>query len=78
MRLGKIVHYRSYGTPGGEFEPACRAALVTSNSPVDGIVSLTVFNPMGIFLNEFVDHKVAPGGWHFEEECPETEDELYK
>ncbi len=26
--VGRIVHYRSYGTPGGEFEPACRSATV--------------------------------------------------
>lgn len=27
--IGRIVHYRSYGTPGGEYAPACRAAVVT-------------------------------------------------
>ncbi len=28
-RLGLAVHYRSYGTPGGEYPPVCRAAVVT-------------------------------------------------
>lgn len=27
--VGRIVHYVSYGTPGGEYPPACRAAMVT-------------------------------------------------
>lgn len=28
--VGRIVHYKSYGTPGGEYEPECRAAIITS------------------------------------------------
>ncbi|HZN76040.1 MAG TPA: hypothetical protein VFC00_30785 [Micromonosporaceae bacterium] len=27
--IGRIVHYVSYGTPGGEYPKACRAAIVT-------------------------------------------------
>jgi hypothetical protein len=27
--VGRIVHYVSYGTPGGEYPKACRAAVVT-------------------------------------------------
>ncbi len=27
--VGRVVHYRSYGTPGGEYTPECRAAVVT-------------------------------------------------
>ena len=27
--IGRIVHYQSYGTPGGEFVPEPRAAIVT-------------------------------------------------
>lgn len=27
--VGRIVHYRSYGTPGGEYLPECRAAIIT-------------------------------------------------
>lgn len=26
--VGRIVHYLSYGTPGGEYTPQCRAATV--------------------------------------------------
>lgn len=28
--VGRIVHYVSYGTPGGEYPQACRAAIVTA------------------------------------------------
>lgn len=27
--VGRIVHYVSYGTPGGEYQSQCRAAVVT-------------------------------------------------
>jgi hypothetical protein len=35
--IGEIVHYRSYGTPGGEYGAECRAAIVTEHTgdPVD-------------------------------------------
>lgn len=26
--IGRIVHYRSFGTPGGEYTSQCRAAVV--------------------------------------------------
>lgn len=28
-RLNQAVHYRAFGTPGGEYPPACRAAIIT-------------------------------------------------
>lgn len=28
-RIGDVVHYVSYGTPGGEYTSECRAAVVT-------------------------------------------------
>lgn len=27
--VGRIIHYVSYGTPGGEYPPTCRAAVIT-------------------------------------------------
>jgi hypothetical protein len=27
--VGRIVHYQSYGTPGGEYKPQPRAAIIT-------------------------------------------------
>ncbi|TDD24999.1 hypothetical protein E1287_37705 [Actinomadura sp. KC06] len=33
--VGRIVHYVSYGTPGGEYTPQCRAAIITEVPHVD-------------------------------------------
>jgi len=62
-----IVHYVSYGTPGGEYPSACRAAIVTDvRSPTE--VSLCVLNPEGQFFNRGVlldGCGKAGGTWHF-------------
>ena len=57
--VGRIVHYVSYGTPGGEYGRACRAAIITEVTvpqqpgSVDE-VGLFVANPTGLFLNQAV------------------------
>ncbi len=51
--VGGIVHYVSYGTPGGEYSRECRAAIVTETG-VNDIVGLFVANPTGLFLNRGV------------------------
>jgi len=51
--VGRIVHYVSYGTPGGEYPKACRAAVVTETHGPDAsgeVVSLAVLNPGGLFF----------------------------
>lgn len=48
--VGRIVHYVSYGTPGGEYKSECRAAIVTAVSPTG--VDLAVLNPTGMFFNQ--------------------------
>lgn len=67
--IGRVVHYVSYGTPGGEYKSECRAAVVTEVDPVlqtDGShsVGLCVLNPTGQFFNRGVhyhDGKGEPG-----------------
>jgi hypothetical protein len=56
---GRIVHYVSYGTPGGEYTSQCRAAIVTAVHdrepvPEHGVpyVDLCVLNPTGLFFNQ--------------------------
>jgi hypothetical protein len=79
--IGRIVHYVSYGTPGGEYGKECRAAIVTEvtetevnerNPAGDGVfreaVGLCVLNPTGLFLNRGVlRHEGVP----FDDEHPE-------
>ena len=48
--IGRIVHYVSYGTPGGEYTRECRAAIVTEVVNPD-LVGLAVMNPTGMFFN---------------------------
>jgi len=57
--VGRIVHYVSDGTPGGEYTSQCRAAVITAVHdgdpvPENGVpyVDLFVMNPTGVFLNQ--------------------------
>lgn len=77
--VGRIVHYTSYGTPGGEYPSVCRAAVVVAvdeyqssdqDAPFTGHVSLAVLNPEGMFFNRAViqDEEGKKGGtWHWPE-----------
>jgi hypothetical protein len=75
--VGRIVHYVSYGTPGGEYKSECRAAIVTEftgKSSGDGgeLVGLCVLNPTGLFFNRDVVHSEhadahTGGTWHWPE-----------
>lgn len=64
--IGRMVHYQSYGTPGGEYLPEPRAAVITQTF-LDGYVSLCVLNPTGLFFNEGVPYSVTPkpGCWNW-------------
>lgn len=68
--VGRIVHYRSYGTPGGEYGAECRAAVVTDlYTNEDEGVRVCVLNPTGIFFN-YAAHDEAfklGGTWHWPE-----------
>lgn len=66
--VGRIVHYVSFGTPGGEYKRECRAAVVTEvptardlgipdqpHNPEDlpaQTVGLCVLNPSGVFFHD--------------------------
>jgi hypothetical protein len=66
--VGRIVHYVSYGTPNGEYQSSCRAAVVTE-AVDEELVSLAVLNPEGMFFNQEVlyDEHNAGGSWHWPE-----------
>lgn len=51
--IGRVVHYTSYGSPGGEYKSECRAAVITGISGQDkNTVHLAVLNPTGMFFNQ--------------------------
>lgn len=67
--IGRIVHYTSYGTPGGEYTQECRAAIVTAVHR-DDLVSVAVINPTGLFFKERLALGDSPhdgGTWHWPE-----------
>ncbi|XUM01218.1 hypothetical protein ACQ86F_31560 [Streptomyces venezuelae ATCC 10712] len=69
--VGRIVHYVSYGTPGGEYSSKCRAAIVTEGMRDEsGLVGLAVLNPEGMFFNRYVprsEDEHRGGTWHWPE-----------
>lgn len=73
--VGRIVHYVSYGTPGGEYTSQCRAAVITevgdpeATEPELMDVGLAVLNPEGMFFNREVPYggDRAGGSWHWPE-----------
>lgn len=74
--IGRIVHYRSFGTPNGEYVPECCAAIVTAvdeYQPGEGFVGhvgLCVLNPTGQFFNQQVlqdETNKCGGTWHWPE-----------
>lgn len=70
--IGKIVHYVSHGTPGGEYGKECRAAIVTAvnGHAIDPVtledsemydVDLCILNPTGMFFNQHcIQHEADP------------------
>lgn len=62
--VGRIVHYQSYGTPGGEFLPEPRAAVITAIGE-RGAVSLCVLNPTGQFFSQGVPYSELPEAGHW-------------
>lgn len=78
--IGRIVHYVSYGTPGGEYSSECRPAIITKVYPSDGEgtlaemngpeeVHLTIFYPDGDFRKKcrHSEGSKTGGTWHWPE-----------
>lgn len=72
--VGRIVHYVSYGTPGGEYVSECRAAIIAgipkrTRSAASKGEDLVVLNPQGMFFNRCLqDEDTKAGGtWHWPE-----------
>lgn len=67
--VGRIVHYHSYGTPGGEYKPQPRAAIISEvlEHGEDLKVSVVVLNPTGLFFNQNVPYSETPkpGHWNW-------------
>jgi hypothetical protein len=70
--IGRIVHYRAYGTPGGEYTSECRAAIVTelTGDPAHpDMVGLCVLSPTGYHFDRAIDYHDG-GGQAGDPLCP--------
>ena len=69
-QIGDVVHYVSYGTPGGEYSSVCRAAIVTEDHEhPERRLGLAVLNPTGLFFNSanYAHQSQRAGGtWHYQ------------
>lgn len=77
--VGRVVYYKSYGTPGGEFPKKDRAAIVTDVRPTtpEGVdekgekivvkyeVRLAVLNPEGLFFSGWLNQGDEGGMWNW-------------
>lgn len=62
--IGRIVHYKRYGTPNGEYKSELAPAIVTGIVD-DTTVHLCVLNPTGMFFNTDVKQGDGPGQWNW-------------
>lgn len=69
--VGRIVHYQSFGTPGGEYSSLARAAIVTEVHS-DTKVGLCILNPTGQFFTREVEYSdpPKPGCWSWPPRVP--------
>lgn len=62
--ITELVHYESFGTPGGEHPQTCRPAIVVEIYAL--ALQLVVFNPTGLYFNLTPHDEERSGGtWHF-------------
>lgn len=61
--VGRIVHYHSYGTPGGEYLPEARAAIITEVT--GNTVGVAVLNPTGMFFKQDLPYAPTPKPGHW-------------
>lgn len=60
--VGRVVYYKSLGSPKGEFKSTDRAAIVTVVHSKTS-VGLCILNPNGMYFNERVEQGEEPGQW---------------
>lgn len=60
--VGRVVYYKSLGSPNGEFESTDRAAIITQVHNAT-CVGLCILNPNGMYFNESVVQGQEAGKW---------------
>lgn len=75
--VGRIVHYQSFGSPGGEYPSVPRPAIVTEVADeTTGECHLAIFNPTGQFFQKVkYSETPKPGHWSWPMRMKVTENE---
>jgi len=60
--VGRLVYYKSYGTPGGEYSSTDRAAVITAVHNAT-LVDLFVMSVNGSFVEHRISQGDQPGQW---------------
>lgn len=66
--VGRIVLYQRHGSPNGQHKSEPSPAIITEvTDAVNEVVTVTVFNPNGIYFNHGTQHDEngAPGTWRW-------------
>ena len=65
--VGRVVHYRSHGSPDGQYKSLARAAIITEIYGDSTAVGLCILNPTGMFFTSSVqfDPDGVPGTWRW-------------
>lgn len=69
--VGRIVHYQSFGSPGGEHKSLARAAVITETQAENPeiadptTVGLAVLNPTGQYFNRNTPYSEEPKPGHW-------------
>lgn len=64
--VGRIVHYQSYGTPGGTPYASLPRAAIVAEIHSDEEVTVCVLNPSGLHFNRAkYSEQPTPGHWNW-------------
>ena len=63
-RIGQMVHYKSHGSPNGQFKPSNRAAVVTRVLSKE-VVGIAVLSPNGMYFIDEATMGNDPGNWNW-------------
>lgn len=69
VKIGDIVLYQRFGSPGGEHKPEPSPAIVVKINNEETLqCQLCVLNPNGLYFNDTpYGGKPTPGHWYFKD-----------
>lgn len=66
LRIGTIVQYQRFGTPGGEFKAGGPSPAIVTEVFENNDAQVFVINPNGLYFNRVpFSEQPKPGHWSF-------------